>query len=129
MQRSQIFFVIYMEKVRKVLRTRRRPRSLSRNSRWLYRSGDARGAYRSTLGYEFKVAHLAFQRGCAGLSCMSSYHHIRIVNMRAINAKLVGLFKVISSIRVVCIDIFDWRKEKVARIIQCVMYCCFDMPI
>lgn len=35
---------------------------LSRNSTTLYRSGDARGAYRSTVGYEFKAAHLAFQR-------------------------------------------------------------------
>lgn len=57
-----LYFVIYMEKVRKVLRIRRRSYSLSRNSRCLYRSGDARGAYRSTLEYEFKVAHLAFQR-------------------------------------------------------------------
>jgi len=63
-QRSQTFlyFVIYMEKVRKVLRIRCCSYSLSRNSRCLYRSGDARGAYRSTLGYELKVAHLAFQR-------------------------------------------------------------------
>lgn len=31
---------------------------LSRNSSCLYRSGEARGAYRSTLEFEFKAAHL-----------------------------------------------------------------------
>lgn len=42
----------------RVTSTFSRRRVLSRNSSCLYRSGEARGAYRSTLEFEFKVAHL-----------------------------------------------------------------------
>lgn len=59
-----LYFVgfAHAKKAQRVLRTLCR-RSLSRNSRCLCRSGDARGAYRSTSGYEFKA--FSCFRGCA----------------------------------------------------------------
>lgn len=111
-QRSQTFLLCYLhgESSQGASHSLYCLYSLSRNSRCLYRSGDARGAYRSTLGYEFKVAHLAFQRLRRFLVYdLLPYSHAEYVSDKRSFA--CRTFYSNPKHPAMCIDIFDWRKE------------------
>ena len=90
-----------MKKVRRVLRTRHTARILSPGIPDVYIGQEMRVAPIDRPGIRVQ-GRASRVSEAAPVSRVTSYYHTRVLNMRAINVKLVvGLFKVI---RTVCID-------------------------